>query len=530
MKTINTISLVILTACAVLASSSCSKQLDIAQHGNVSTKETFYTTDENVENAVANMYLGMQQIHIDFYYCLNSLDGDSWTGGNSRGENTNLERFNEYSFDASHEWLERLYKGIYSFLYDTNLITDSVEGNTSVMRRAVAEAKVMRAFANFYLVSLWGNAPLVDHVLRPDEYRVSNATPEQFWASIESDLQDALSSGDLTSKSNLTDRNGAIRVTREFAYALLGKAYLWQKKYAQSAEAFDKVIDSNLYGLWGVEEPGEYEMVRHAVASNSCESMLEAQWRNDPSMVMTLPLTTLWISMALNHNYFEGSNEDVIPGWGFCVPSKNLYDAFVAEEGADGYRLTQSIKTPEQLTAYGLNLKTGTVHSSEGLFNWKFSVHRSDLVLDFPGFQAFEYMNFSFMRFAEVLLCAAEANYMAGNQSKADQYLNRVRTRAKLPSKTGVTMDDIKTEKRIELCFECVRYMDLVRWGDASAVLADQGHYVPDFSWDAETGKGTILEHAYTNTVYGFKERNKYLPIPANELMVNPNMSQNPGW
>ena len=72
--------------------------------------------------------------------------------------------------------------------------------------------------------------------------------------------------------------------------------------------------------------------------------------------------------------------------------------------------------------------------------------------------------------------------------------------------------------------------MDLIRWGDAQAVLADQGHYVPDFEWNAETKTGEILEHAYTNTVYGFKERNKVLPIPANELMVNPNMKQNPGW
>lgn len=76
------------------------------------------------------------------------------------------------------------------------------------------------------------------------------------------------------------------------------------------------------------------------------------------------------------------------------------------------------------------------------------------------------------MRYAEVLLLAAEANLQAGQPDKALYDINQIRERAKETPLTSVTLDDIKTEKRLELCLESVRYQDLVRWGDAEAALA----------------------------------------------------------
>ena len=68
------------------------------------------------------------------------------------------------------------------------------------MRRAVAEAKFYRAWAYVELVTLWGTAPLVDHLLAPSEYHVSNSTPEALWAFVEQNLEEAISSGALPSK------------------------------------------------------------------------------------------------------------------------------------------------------------------------------------------------------------------------------------------------------------------------------------------------------------------------------------------
>jgi hypothetical protein len=111
----------------------------------------------------------------------------------------------------------------------------------------------------------------------------------------------------------------------------------------------------------------------------------------------------------------------------------------------------------------------------------------------------------------------------AGNTSKALEYINQIRTRAKETPLTSVSLNDIKTEKRLELCLECVRYQDLIRWGDAKAAMAEQGKQVPAFAIDG-------VQWNWQNTSYGFKDKNYLLPIPLKELELNPNMQPNAGW
>lgn len=79
--------------------------------------------------------------------------------------------------------------------------------------------------------------------------------------------------------------------------------------------------------------------------------------------------------------------------------------------------------------------------------------------------------------------------------------------------------EDIKKERRLELAFEDVRYQDLIRWGDAPIIFADQGKRIPK-------GNGTFFEFPEA----GFKEKNWLLPFPEEEINVNPLLEQNPGW
>ena len=82
----------------------------------------------------------------------------------------------------------------------------------------------------------------------------------------------------------------------------------------------------------------------------------------------------------------------------------------------------------------------------------------------------------------EALLLAAEANLEAGNTDVALKDINEIRIRAKETPLTSVTLDDIKTEKRLELCLESTQFQDLVRWGDAKKALASQGKEIPNYS------------------------------------------------
>ncbi|MCO7111655.1 RagB/SusD family nutrient uptake outer membrane protein [Bacteroides uniformis] len=90
-----------------------------------------------------------------------------------------------------------------------------------------------------------------------------------------------------------------------------------------------------------------------------------------------------------------------------------------------------------------------------GYFSWKYRVYEADVInyywLRCPN-------NTRAMRYAEVLLLAAEASLQSGNASKAVDYVNKVRNRAQLPALGSVSMDDIKKEKRLELWMEGCRY------------------------------------------------------------------------
>ena len=93
-------------------------------------------------------------------------------------------------------------------------------------------------------------------------------------------------------------------------------------------------------------------------------------------------------------------------------------------------------------------------------------------------------------------------------------------------------MDDLKKEKRLELCLEGCRYQDLIRWGDAAEVLGEQWERIPNFAGKAADGS-YVLQYPdiNVNATYGFVEgKHNLLPIPEREMNVNPNMKQNPGW
>ena len=526
MKTImkKNILYIVCAICAICVTTGCDDKLDIEKHGNLGSMDTYYTNDDNVNQATASLYLEMRSLYYNWFMTKNCLSDDVWSGGGGRGDNGEMEKLNEYTFDADHSMIQGLYSGLYGVIYKANLIIDKVQGETPVMKRAINEAKVFRAWAHFELVTLWGTAPVVDHLLTPDEYRQGNSEPAALWELVENDLTEAINSGTLPSKNGANDDETGIRVTKELAQAFLGKAYLFEGKYSDAATMLDNVINSGKYALFTADT---YDMQFHARYNNNCESMLELQKRNDSEQMWTqfdmLLLMQGWRTSVLN---YSGTAAEVIATgtYGFMNPCKSLYDAFVAREGANGYRLNKTMMTYDQIVDFGVSIQPGSnVYGNEGYFMWKNQSLKEDCVMDFSAFQGMQFCNLKVMRYAEVLLLAAEAQLKAGNNGKALEYINQIRTRAQEAPLTSVTLDDIKTEKRLELCNESVRYQDLVRWGDAQAAMGEQGKEIPSYTT-------TGVQWNFKNSNYGFKEKNKLLPIPLKEIELNPNMSKNEGW
>jgi hypothetical protein len=152
-------------------------------------------------------------------------------------------------------------------------------------------------------------------------------------------------------------------------------------------------------------------------------------------------------------------------------------------------------------------------------------------------------MNYTIIRFADVLLMAAEAEVEAGSITKALEYVNLVRARAantaswvKNPDGSNaanyeISLYDsfaskdfankaIRLERKLELSGEGHRFFDLVRWGTAST----------------ELNKYLTYEAQYLTTKFGGASftsgKNEYYPIPQGQIDIQGSdvLTQNPGY
>ena len=138
------------------------------------------------------------------------------------------------------------------------------------------------------------------------------------------------------------------------------------------------------------------------------------------------------------------------------------------------------------------------------------------------------------VRYTEILLNYIEAlNECDPTHPDILKYLNQIRERAGVALiGTGLNQQEmrrrIRHERRVELCFEQLRYFDTRRW-----LIAEQTDGGPFYGMNMDAGNSLTDEEFYKRTVFETRvfKKNYYLfPIPQSELDRNINMVQNPGW
>jgi starch-binding outer membrane protein, SusD/RagB family len=514
---------------------ACENDLIVEQQGSTSV-ENFYKTDNDALEAVSAVYLQWRTVFFNDFIIKNMLSDEVYAAGGSRGDNSAAEQINEYKFSAANTMISGYFSGLYTMVYRANLVINKFQPESDVKKRVIAEAKVARAWSYFNLVTFWGNVPLVTKELAPSEYQQPNADKATIWALIESDLKEAIESGALPEKSATTDKTPGARLSKQAAQAFLGKAQLFQGKYSDAAATLKLVINSKKYELIA-----KFEDVLRATQDFGAENIFETNSPNDADnawnqgTAMSLYTMSGWRGDKMNlFGVYMGLHDISAAGWGFFNPTKKIYDAFVAMEGASGFRLNSTLRTYPQVMTIGAPMSPVTINAGtslyghEGYFNWKHRLPNSEAITNSFGYAFFT--NYRLMRYSEVLLMASEACLQSGDNTGALDYINQVRTRAKLTSLTSMTLTDVKKEKQLELYLEGTRYQDLVRWGDAATVLAEQGKQVPVFS--GLNGDGSFnVSYPYTNSSFGFKTgKNELLPYPEHEMNVNQNIKQNTGW
>lgn len=538
--------------------SSCESKLDIPQQGTLNM-DTYYQTDEDAQEALAALYGQWASCFVNADY-MNKvlLADDCFTGGNGPSDGGDRAGFSRAFYDANCGLVKSMYSGYYTTINRANLVLDNFAdvADSDIKKQAVAEARFFRAYCYMELVTLWGNPPLVTRVLSSSEGKVSNTPASETWAFIESELEAIINSGDLTEKQSNTDTQAGVRPTKQTAQAYLGKAYLIQGKYAEALTQFKAVINSGKYAL---ATGDDYANLFHLKGNYSSEYLLSNNTVQNASngyyISWTFAILNNWIWGNSKFRVYDeakfyqfcGYDAETTLGYGFFNPTSKLAEVFVAIEGKDGYRLNKTILSHDKMhDVVGAWLQGDSQHFEHtGWYRYKLLSRKSD---QYP-YTAWGgcAMNLPAMRYAEVLLMAAEAGFKTGDP-EAVGYFNQVRVRAQAPTVSALTMDVIQNEFFVETCFEGHRYQDLQRWDkngdiDMTSVLADKGkknvYFTTQQPKSDDKYERIATEFEYDSWLYyvpatesraGFSAYEKLLPYPQTELDVNPNIVQNEGW
>ncbi|MBC7723105.1 MAG: RagB/SusD family nutrient uptake outer membrane protein, partial [Pedobacter sp.] len=347
---------------------------------------------------------------------------------------------------------------------------------------------------------MFGDVPLfIDRRLTlADSKALTRAPKADVYKQIEADLTSAI-----TVLPTVQVDKG--RITKYAAQAFLGKVYLYQNKYDAAAAMFENLITPNAFSL-----VSDFSSIFSPSGENGTEAVFEIQYSNLSATYDWAHTTRGQGNLSVQQCGIRSLNgSSAMPfasGWSFNLPTQNLASAYAAGDkrkdatcfNIDAYVLAN----PSYAVTYQV-----APYRSTGLYNYKYLPRKGET----SGQVELNYSNnFRTIRYADVLLMAAEANNKAtaANDIKAQTYINRVRRRAfgdllHDVTVTGTTLyDAILNERRLELAMEGERFFDLVRTGKAASTL------------------GTL----------GFKAgKNELFPIPQSEIEVS-GLVQNPGY
>ncbi|MHA8052961.1 RagB/SusD family nutrient uptake outer membrane protein [Aquirufa sp. Wall-65K1] len=468
------------------------------------------------------------------------------------------------------------YEGIARANATINLANESKALSAADKTRIIAEARFLRAHFYFELKRLFNSVPYVDETMDYGKGIEKVPNSPDIWGKIDADFKFAY--------DNLPEtQSSAGRANKWAAGAYLAKSLLYQGKFAEARAIFTTVIangkttNGKKYGL-----VPRFQDVFNAANDNNEEAVFAIQ-----SSMNTGNVNNSNAFDVLNYPYNTGTDG---PGncCGFFQPSFSLANAYRTKDGLplldtkDGqpaynapenavkhdYKLASSDPFTEDkdpldpridhtIGRRGIQYLDWIEHPGK---NWirdqtyagpyspkKYVYYKSqeNTLTDGSGWtRGYATLNYNIIRFADVLLMAAEAEIRGGGSlATALGYVNQVRNRAANPSsfvknaKTGeleanysiapyaafANADDalkaVKMERMLELATEGHRFFDLVRWGDAAKVLQPYLDY-----------EGKILV-----TMFGgakFTTGKEYLPIPQAQIDIQGSsvLKQNPSY
>lgn len=505
--------------------------------------------------------------------------GDAHKGSDG-GDQPPINAIALHNVDPSNGFFNTKWKALYEGVARTNAVLrllDQVENVEEQERANIAgQARFLRGHYYFELKRMFNQVPWIDETT--ENPNVPNDT--DIWPNIEADFQFAY--------NNLPETQDEVgRANKWAAGAYLGKTYLYQDEYQQARDVLEEVINNGVTsnGLsYGLTE--SYHANFNAATENNQETVFAIQMAaNDGTNTIANSNQGLMLAYPYNSPF---------RCCGFYQPTQDLVNSFRTDESTglpylENYNAnpvkndmgilssepfvpdTQSLDPRLDWTVgrraipyhdWGLHpgynwireQSSGGPYAPKKHIYWQY---HADQYADQSSWAPGNAINYLVIRFADVLLMAAEAHAQTGNLDQALTYVNMVRGRMadnpefwlkeyidptapmagftnenaanynvqRYPdgyfTSVDLAMDAIMHERRVELSMEGHRFFDLVRWGVAEEVLNDFFEYEGQITTDIRGGN--------------FSENDRYFPIPQRQIDLSttsegPVLVQNPGY
>ena len=461
---------------------SCGDILDKEPLGVLDADNYFKTAEDAIQGINATYQpLLMNNENNNFYWVFGTLASEEALAGGD-GSRPGIIEIDILKHTAATQEINDFWKLNYAGIVQANTViskTPQVDASQELKNRIIGEALFLRSYYHFILTQVFGDVPLILEIQAPDEVLVSQSPKAAVLAQIAADCELAATLLPLSYSGSDVGR-----VTKGAALALGAKAYLYLKDYQS---VLNRVSDIKALGIYALQE--DYRNNFYDSTQNNSESVWEIQHEN----------LELGVGNFLNQWWLS---KKVMDGYGFCEVSMEFVSAFELNDP----RLKFTVARHNE-PYFGVTYKAS--YSSTGASPRKYLQDADEVTQKSDGG-----INYTAIRYADVLLWEAEALAELGRTSEALTPLETVRARARAQAVDPVNslpaiattnqqelIDIIRHERLVELGFEMHRFFDLVRWGIAADVI--------------------------DGFVAG---KNEVFPIPQTELDLNRNLHQNPGY
>jgi len=467
----------------------------------------FYRDSADMQGLLASAYAALRPAY-DKLFFVTEMKSDNATTTDWGSAGGKYSTFVSHNVTSSNDIVAEIYNAFYFCIHRANLLlehVDQVEMSSGERERLRGEALYLRALSHFYLTRLWGPVTIMRHTISGSAASIAlrRSPVEDVYAFIIEDLK-TVADGTML-PANCTGAQFG-HASRTAACALLGRVYLQQAATQNKPELYPEAITYLERAL---------SVSGYAGLEKAYNKLFTLEEQNDAEIIFPIMYMANASEGSNFAQYFQPQGAkgltSALSGRGFNTGQENLYLEF--EDNKNGFPVIDRVRLSVAIRKY-----------TDGSSYTKKYVDLNPA--GYGGNLWFE------LRFADVYLMLAEAyeRVEGNNSATAIMYLDKVRLRPNSTLKdyaTSMTNEvyaaayptlraAIFHERRTELCFENQRWFDLMR------LYPDANDFVAYMRSVDEPNAGSKYS--------GFQKYELLLPIPYDEVFINPDLGQNDGY